>query len=127
MEYLRTALPLLPKILGAENAERVGLICAKQIGMQLYSKLMTVFEIKDSTAESFTLFLKEFMTACGDKAELVSESAIERTFWRIFPENTYAFAERCEGSLFSGFLAAHNRFLKLKTNKLKSGAYLEIY
>ena len=127
MEYLRTALPLLPKILGAENAERVGLICAKQIGMQVYSKLRTVFEIKDSTPESFTLFLKEFMTACGDKAELISESVIERTFWRIFPEKPSAFTEGCESSLFSGFLAAHNRFLKLKTTKQKTGTYLEIY
>ena len=126
IEYLRTALPLLPKILGAENAERVGLICAKQIGMQSYSKLKTAFEIKDLTAESFALFLKDFMTACGDKAELKGDSVIERTFWRIFPENPSAFAEKCESLLFSGFLAAHNRFLTLKTNKLKTGTQIEI-
>ena len=66
------------------------------------------------------LFLEEFLTVCGDKAELISESLIERTFWRIFPENPSAFTEGCESSLFSGFLAAHNRFLKLKTTKKKT-------
>ena len=95
--------------------------------MQSYSKLKTAFEIKDLTAESFALFLKEFMTACGDTAKVIGDSVIERTFWRIFPENPSAFAERCESLLFSGFLAAHNRFLALKTIKLKTGTYLEIY
>ena len=127
MEYLRTALPLLPEILGIKGAETLGLLCAKQIGMQLYARLKTAFEIKSRSSDSFVLFLIEFLLASGDKVEQVDKYVVERTFWRLFPNAPPSFAEKCESSLFSGFLAAHNRFLKLKTDKQKTGTYLEIY
>lgn len=113
MEYIRTALPIVLDLLGTEEANRIAILCSKQVGMQLYSELRKIFAIKDDSKESFTMFLSDFLTVSGDSVNNLAGDMLVRNKWRLFPGNALSFVERCETSLLNGMLAAHNRFLNL--------------
>ena len=113
MEYIRTALPIVLNLLGEEEADRITILCSKQVGMQLYAELRKSFEIEDDSRESFIMFLSDFLTVSGDFVSNLSGNTLARDYWRLYPNKVFPFVERCETSLLSGMLAAHNRFLTL--------------
>ena len=126
MEYIRNALPVLVAQLGPEEARYVGRICALQTGMHQYHELAGDFDVRGSDAEGFAELLQHVLETSGDEVTREEDTAITRSRWRIFPEAPHEVVEFTQVALFEGLLAAHNRSLRLLTDRTEGRLRLHI-
>ena len=116
MEFVRNALPVLVDQFGPEEAQALGTLNAKQIGMQHYHDLSNNMEITGRSPEDFIKLLNLFFKSSGDFVVGSERRYIERTNRKLFPGLPHKVVSECETSLLEGFLSSHNRFLRLKAD-----------
>ncbi len=113
MEYIRNGLPLLPELLGPNEAQRLGHLCGKQIGMQSYDDVVQRLSITGDDETTFMDMLETLLRASGDELER-DGNVLTRKTWRLFAgsEMLPPLIELWRAP-FLGLLAVHNRFLEL--------------
>lgn len=113
MAYIKTALPVLIELLGADEALRIGRLCGLQIGMHCYDEIASMLAHEGSDAISFAALLQALWVASGDQI-VRDEATLERTGWRLFGDDaTHPAIRAIWTAPFEGMLAVHNRFLQL--------------
>lgn len=119
MEYVRSFLPVTQELFGVEEAERLVAKTARLIGLQFYEGTASALGIAGDGIEDFARYLSTLAVAQGEQAEACT-SAVTQQGWRLtagvaLPDADAAF--RAWNALWEGALAAHNRFLRLKTER----------
>ncbi len=119
MEYVRSFLPVTQELFGVDEAERLVAKTARLIGLQFYEDTASALGITGDSAEDFARYLSALKAAQGEQVE-ARGSAVTQQGWRLMagvalPDREAAF--RAWNALWDGALAAHNRFLRLKTER----------
>ena len=119
MEYVRSFLPVTQELFGVDEAERLVAKTARLIGLQFYEDTASALGITGDSAEDFARYLCALAAAQGEQVE-ARGSAVTQQGWRLMagvalPDRDAAF--RAWNALWEGALAAHNRFLRLKTER----------
>ncbi|WBY01335.1 hypothetical protein PE066_18005 [Ramlibacter tataouinensis] len=123
MEYVRTALPELIALHGPHEAEYLGGITARLIGMQFYSETAAAFGVPDhGDAGDFARFMVMLARAQGDSAELVESPqgvGVRQTSWKLMAglPSLHGAAFQMWNQLLEGALSAHNRRLQLELTR----------
>ena len=113
MTYVETALPILVELLGPDEAERLGRLCGRQIGMHCYDEVASMLAVEGKDAHAFAGLLHTLWLASGDQIER-DGAILERTEWRLFGDKSIDQSVReIWLAPFEGMLAVHNRFLGL--------------
>lgn len=120
MEYMRTALQELVAVCGPFDAEYLGGVTARLIGMQFYASTALGLGCPDrGNADQFADFMVALARAQGDKAERVSDvdgrPCVRQSSWKLMEgiPALHPSAFQAWNQLLVGALAAHNRFLDL--------------
>ena len=119
MEYVRSLLPVTQEIFGAEEAERVVARTARLIGLQFYEETAAMLGIAGDSAEVFVRYLSALAVAQGELAAVRGDTVTQEN-WRLMRGAALADGDaafRAWNALWEGALAAHNRFLRLKTER----------
>ena len=119
MEYVRSLLPVTQEIFGAEEAERVVARTARLIGLQFYEETAAMLGIAGDSAEVFARYLSALAIAQGELAAVRGDTVTQEN-WRLMRGAALADGDaafRAWNALWEGALAAHNRFLRLKTER----------
>ena len=119
MEYVRSLLPVTQEIFGAEEAERVVARTARLIGLQFYEETAAMLGIAGDSAEVFACYLSALAIAQGELAAVRGDTVTQEN-WRLMRGVALADGDaafRAWNALWEGALAAHNRFLRLKTER----------
>jgi len=114
MEYVRSLLPVMQELFGARAAEALVGRTARLIGLQFYEETAALLGVDD-----FTRYLAALASAQGEVVE-VSERRIVQRGWKLMQGVSLAddaSAFRSWNALWEGALAAHNRDLRLKTER----------
>jgi hypothetical protein len=119
MEYVRSFLPVTQELFGVDEAQRLVAKTARLIGLQFYEDTASALGITGDSAEDFARYLCALAAAQGEQVE-ARGSAVTQQGWRLMagvalPDRDAAF--RAWNALWEGALAAHNRFLRLKTER----------
>jgi hypothetical protein len=119
MEYVRSLLPTTQELFGAEEAGRLVARAARLIGLQFYEDTAAMLGIRGDSAEDFARYLGALAISQGEQVEMRGELLTQQG-WRLIagvalPDSDAAF--RAWNALWEGALAAHNRFLRLKTER----------
>ena len=126
MEYIKTGLSQMSNLLGPGETRAIAGGCAGLIGRQYYREMQKILGLdpRDDGCDAFCAFLRRWAEGQDDSVE-VSVSAdgdvvIQWEGWRLMrgvsPLNAAAFEAWTE--LLTGFLAVHNRFLRLDLCRL---------
>jgi hypothetical protein len=119
MEYVRSLLPVTQEIFGAEEAERVVARTARLIGLQFYEETAAMLGMAGDSAEVFARYLSALAIAQGELAAVRGDTVTQEN-WRLMRGVALADGDaafRAWNALWEGALAAHNRFLRLKTER----------
>lgn len=125
VEYLRSLVPTLNALFGAD--ETVALLgrTARLIGMQYYDEMAEILDIRGQTAVDFARLVAVWLRASGEQAEHGADATsafIRQKGWRAMegiadiPAGTMA----AWSELLAGLLASHDRFLVLQTDDRRS-------
>ena len=134
MDYVRSILPELVGLLGAESAAELGRFCGKQIGMQFYDDTAALLGVQGSSAEGFVDYLARMARAQDDECAVARTGAalsVHQPHVRLFkgiaapPESKLAMLQ-CWGGLFEGALAVHNRKCRLRFQAREDGVEWQI-
>ena len=115
MEYVRSLLPTMQELFGPEEAAALVGRTARLIGLQFFEETFAMIG-----ASSFPRYLAAMQTAQGENVELRGDSVVQQR-WRlmdgvILPNSDSAF--HAWNALWEGALAAHDRALTLRTERL---------
>jgi len=121
MEYVRSMLPTMLELFGAEEANALVGRTARLIGLQFYDEIASLMASGGTTAHDFAVLLATIAAAQGEDVELVqedSESTIVQKGWRLMDgiaasETMFA----AWNALWQSALAVHNRDLALNTEQ----------
>jgi hypothetical protein len=86
MTYVRTMLPELADLFGAEEARRLGGITGRLIGMQYYAQTAATVGVKDSSLEAFAGYLTQLGVAQGDDTAWTRDGdavVVHQRSWRL--------------------------------------------
>jgi hypothetical protein len=86
MTYVRTMLPELADLFGAEEARRLGGITGRLIGMQYYARTAESLGVKDASLEAFADYLTQVGIAQGDDATWARDGdglVVRQPSWRL--------------------------------------------
>ncbi len=118
MEYVRSLLPTMIDLFGADEAERLVGRAARLIGLQFYDETAGLLGVSDDSAAAFGRYLAAIAAAQGEHVRVDTDGAscvVTQTGWRLMagvaPAGDAAF--RAWNALWEGALAAHNRDLTL--------------
>jgi hypothetical protein len=119
MEYVRSMLPTMLELFGAEDARKYVGRAARLIGLQFYDETASLLDVSGSDARDFAVLLARLAAAQGEDVEIDAEQAIVRQRgWRLMSGvagGDVMFA--AWNALWQGALAVHNRRLKLRTER----------
>ncbi|MBS0279152.1 MAG: hypothetical protein JSR81_16130 [Proteobacteria bacterium] len=119
MEYVRSFLPVTQELFGADEAERLVAKTARLIGLQFYEETAAMLGIAGDGAADFARYLCALQSAQGERAD-AADASVTQQGWRLMDGVTLAepdAAFRAWNALWDGALAAHNRDLRLKTER----------
>lgn len=120
MEYIRTALPVAVDLYGPTQAAGVFVLCARQVGMQLYHEIAREAGAPhDDSAQSFASFLEALAEAQGNRLEVTGDGSalvLAQDGWSLFEQSepVHPVVIDIWHGLAEGMLAAHNRRLALE-------------
>ncbi len=116
MEYVRSMLPAMMALFGAEETLALVGRTARLIGLQFYEETAALLGIADDSAESFANYLAALASAQGEEVECHSRSLTQKG-WRLMAGIDFESDAplRAWNALWEGALAAHNRELSLAT------------
>jgi hypothetical protein len=125
MEYVRSMLPVMLELFGPEETHTIAGRAARLIGLQFYGETAAMLGVADDSAKSFGAYLKTLAEAQGESVELSTSGAtftLVQKGWRLMDgvllSSDVAF--HAWNALWQGALAAHNRWLTLKTEHAPS-------
>ncbi|GAB2482421.1 hypothetical protein GCM10027082_36480 [Comamonas humi] len=120
MEYMRTGLQELVGLCGPVDAQYLGGVTARLIGMQFHAATAQALGLADrGDAGQFADFMVALAQAQGDAAERVADidgaPGVRQTSWKLMEgiADLHPAAFLAWNELLVGALAAHNRFLDL--------------
>ncbi len=117
MAYLRTALPVLVELLGADEARRIGGLALRQIGMQHAPR---VAGLLGAEASAFEPLLARLIAAHGDVCAPDRDGRLVQHGWKFgagLDEDVF----ECWVELWRGLLAATDRFAALAAERTQDG------
>jgi hypothetical protein len=118
MEYVRSLLPTMQDLFGAEDGSALVAKTARLIGLQFYEETAAMAGVP-----SFPRYLAALQAAQGETVELLEASptsTIVQRGWRLMDGVTLAdgdLAFRAWNALWEGALAAHDRGMTLTTER----------
>jgi len=120
MEYVRSMLPTMLGLFGAQEARNLLGRTARLIGLQFYEETATMLGIAGESVEAFAQWLAAMAQGQGERVETGREGStavVRQQGWRLMegvaPLDSAAF--RAWNELWEGALAVHNRRLRLVT------------
>lgn len=117
MEYVRSALPSLHELFGADEACALAGRTARLIGLQYYDEIAALLGIRGDNAEDFAALLGALAATQGEEVA-VDGTAVTQRGWRLMYNVSDADAMfGAWNALWEGALAVHNRDLKLVTER----------
>ncbi len=119
MQYIRNILPEMVKLFGPDEAQHLGRITGRLIGMQYYAETAELLAVTERTPEAFGKMLTAIGTAQGDEteSEVNGDSVVVRQHsWRLMRdmEDLSPAVFDAWNGLWEGALSVHNRFLRLQ-------------
>lgn len=125
MEYVRSLVPTMLALFGADETRNHLGHAARLIGMQLYDETATLIGIDPGSPQSFATYLASLAAAQGeivDIAEGGGAMMLHQTGWKLMDGiDTHPAAFEAWNSLWEGALAVHNRRLTLTTKRTTDG------
>jgi hypothetical protein len=121
MEYVRSMLPTMTELFGAEEAIDLVGRAARLIGLQFYDDVAGLLSVAGSNPDNFALLLASIAAAQGEDVELSRDGAsalVVQKGWRLM--DGVAGGEimfSAWNALWQGALAVHNRDLTLSTQR----------
>ncbi len=120
MEYVRTLVPVMLELFGAEATRALLGRTARLIGLQFYDEVAAMLGVETRDAESFAGLLVALAEAQGETVETRSRgdaASVVQAGWHLMDGIPLADPAGFEGwnGLWEGMLAAHNRNLRLTT------------
>jgi hypothetical protein len=123
IEYVRSAVPELVALFGAEEATFLGSRSAYLVGLQFTDEIKALLGVAGTGADGFAQFFCTLAAAQGDGAHSISDGAavvIRHGPWRLLPQDDgVGFA--MWNALWQGALAAHDRTLCWSVTARDSG------
>lgn len=124
MEYVRSMMPVLLELFSPEETEALAGRAARLIGLQFYDETAAMLGIaRDGSAESFARYLVLLAQAQGETCAMDGARdsfGVTQQGWRLMDgvqlSGNAAFP--AWNALWEGALAAHNRELALKTERI---------
>ena len=117
MEYVRSLLPTMVDLFGAEEARALVGRTARLIGLQYYDEIASLLEVGALDASAFAQLLAALAAAQGETVKAFSEggtSMVVQSGWRLMNGIPAADAMfPAWNALWEGALAVHNRQLRL--------------
>ncbi|HEY4941024.1 MAG TPA: hypothetical protein VII56_06320 [Rhizomicrobium sp.] len=118
MEYVRSLLPVMHELFGADEAGALVGRTARLIGLQYYDEIASLLGIRSGDAADFAAFLGAFAAAQGEDVEIRGAAAVVQKGWRLMDNIAEGDAMfPAWNALWEGALAVHNRDLKLVTER----------
>ena len=125
MEYVRSLLPTMLELFGAEEARALVGRTARLIGLQYYDEIAALLEPTGDDAPAFARLLAALAAAQGETVHTIQEgdtSVVEQSGWRLMGGIAAADAMfPAWNALWEGALAVHNRRLGLKAERRGEG------
>jgi hypothetical protein len=115
VEYLRSALPELYGLLGAERAGALAGRAAYLVGMQYGDEIKALLGVTEAGAAGFAELFRRLAAAQGEEAVVTRDGAavvIRQRSWRLLPRAAEADGFAAWNRLWEGCLAAHDRTLR---------------
>ena len=121
MEYVRSLLPTLHELFGADEARAMAGRAARLIGLQYYDEIATLLGIRGDSAEAFAQLLGALAAAQGEEVA-VDGATVLQSGWRLMQGiDTGDAMLGAWNALWAGALAVHNRDLTLVTERRGDG------
>jgi hypothetical protein len=123
MEYVRSMLPVLLELFGAEETRALVGRAARLIGLQFYDETAELLGIaRDGSADGFSRYLASLAQAQGESCATefrARDVIVTQTGWRLMDGVTLSSDAGfwAWNVLWEGALAAHNRALALHTER----------
>ena len=121
MEYVRSLLPSMLDLFGAEEAGALVGRTARLIGLQYYDEMSALVGVGGNRAEDFAALLAALAAAQGEDVSCNGATVTQRG-WRLMqgvPAGDVLFA--AWNALWEGAAAVHNRDLKLAVERRADG------
>ncbi|MEJ1967812.1 MAG: hypothetical protein WDN03_04120 [Rhizomicrobium sp.] len=118
MEYVRTLLPTMLELFGAEEAGRLVGRAARLIGLQYYDDCAALLGIAGTGARDFAFLLASLAASQGETVELDADDGVVQTGWRLMqgvPAGEALFP--AWNALWQGMAAVHNRDLTVAAER----------
>jgi hypothetical protein len=117
MEYVRSLLPTLHELFGADEARVLAGRAARLIGLQYYDEITTLLGIHSNDAGAFAQMLGALAAAQGEEVA-VDGATVLQNGWRLMHGiDTSDAMFGAWNALWEGALAVHNRDLTLVTER----------
>ena len=125
MEYVRTLVPTMLALFGADETRALLGRTARLIGMQFYDETAALLDVAPGTPQTFAHYLAALAAAQGESVETGAQDGdaiVRQRGWKLMqgldPIDQAAF----EGwnALWEGALSAHNRHLTLRAVRVGS-------
>jgi hypothetical protein len=117
MEYVRSMLPSMVELFGADEAAHLVGRTARLIGLQYYDACANLLGIGGHGAPDFAQLLGALAASQGETVE-VDGGTVTQTRWRLMYGVTNAHAMfDAWNALWTGMLAVHNRALKMAVER----------
>lgn len=118
MEYVRSLLPTMIELFGADEAQLLVGRAGRLIGLQFHDETAALLGVSDDSAASFGRYLGAIAAAQGEDVRVDADGgscAVTQTGWRLMAgiASTGDAAFRSWNALWEGALAVHNRDLVL--------------
>jgi hypothetical protein len=130
MEYVRSMLPTMLELFGAEQALLLLGRAARLIGLQFYDDVANLLSVPGSEARDFAFLLAGLAAAQGEDVEIECDSdkvVILQRGWRLmFGVGGGDAMFEAWNALWQGALAVHNRQLKLTTERRENNIHWHI-
>jgi hypothetical protein len=118
MEYVRSMLPTMMSLFGAEETLLLAGRAARLIGLQFYDETSALLGVTGKSTAGFAAYLAALAVAQGEDVRIESDTVIQNG-WRLMEgidlEGDAPF--RAWNALWEGALAARNRDLSLATTR----------
>ena len=125
MTYVRTMLPELVELFGAEEARRLGGITGRLIGMQYHARIAESLGVKGPSLDAFGDYLAQLGVAQGDATTWTRDGeavVVEQRSWRLMdglPALSPAVFDAWN-ELWVGALSIHDRRARLRVEERPS-------